>query len=79
MVALCCRKKQELQILYVDSKIPIKNYLFIINILYMMYGRETGIRTLGTFAGTTDFESAPFDHSGTSPRSAVGEIYFLNN
>ena len=31
------------------------------------YGRETGIRTLGTLAGTTDFESVPFDHSGTSP------------
>ena len=30
-------------------------------------GRETGIRTLGTLAGTTDFESVPFDHSGTSP------------
>jgi hypothetical protein len=76
MVALCCLKNQELQILNVDSdvgsKVPIKNYLFIINILYMMYGRETGIRTLGTFAGTTDFESVPFDHSGTSPRLAVG-------
>ncbi len=32
------------------------------------YGRETGIRTLGTLAGTTDFESVPFDHSGTSPQ-----------
>jgi hypothetical protein len=41
IMALRCRKKQELQILYVASKIPIKNYLFIINILYMMYGRET--------------------------------------
>ena len=34
-------------------------------------GRETGIRTLGTLAGTTDFESVPFDHSGTSPNPAV--------
>jgi hypothetical protein len=24
-------------------------------------------QTLGTLAGTTDFESVPFDHSGTSP------------
>ena len=32
------------------------------------FGRETGIRTLGTLAGTTDFESVPFVHSGTSPR-----------
>ena len=34
-------------------------------------GRETGIRTLGTLAGTTDFESVPFDHSGTSPHLAI--------
>ena len=33
----------------------------------MIFGRETGIRTLGTLAGTTDFESVPFVHSGTSP------------
>src|SRR5690606_12771271 len=31
------------------------------------YGGEPGIRTLGTLAGTTDFESVPFDHSGNSP------------
>ncbi len=31
-------------------------------------GGETGIRTLGPLAGTTVFETAPFDHSGTSPR-----------
>ncbi len=31
-------------------------------------GGETGIRTLGTLAGTTVFETAPFNHSGTSPR-----------
>jgi hypothetical protein len=30
-------------------------------------GGETGIRTLGTLAGSTVFETAPFDHSGTSP------------
>ena len=31
-------------------------------------GGETGIRTLGGLAPTTVFETAPFDHSGTSPR-----------
>lgn len=30
-------------------------------------GGETGIRTLGRLAPTTVFETAPFDHSGTSP------------
>ena len=30
-------------------------------------GGETGIRTLGGLAPTTVFETAPFDHSGTSP------------
>ena len=28
---------------------------------------ERGIRTPGTPKGTTDFESAPIDHSGSSP------------
>ncbi len=30
-------------------------------------GGERGIRTLGTLARSTVFETAPFDHSGTSP------------
>ena len=30
-------------------------------------GGEGGIRTLGTRKGTTVFETAPFDRSGTSP------------
>ena len=30
-------------------------------------GGEAGIRTLGTLAGSPDFESGPFDRSGTSP------------
>jgi hypothetical protein len=34
-------------------------------------GGETGIRTLGTLARSTVFETAPFDHSGTSPRGHV--------
>ena len=31
-------------------------------------GGETGIRTLGRLAPSTVFETAPFDHSGTSPQ-----------
>ena len=31
-------------------------------------GGEGGIRTHGTLAGTTVFETAPIDHSGTSPQ-----------
>ena len=34
---------------------------------FFMLGGEGGIRTHGTPKRTTDFESAPFDHSGTSP------------
>ncbi len=33
----------------------------------MNTGGERGIRTLGTFARTPDFESGTFDHSATSP------------
>ena len=33
-----------------------------------LYGGETGIRTLGPRKGSTVFETAPFDRSGTSPR-----------
>ena len=32
---------------------------------------EQGIRTLGTVAGTLDFESSAFDHSASSPRALV--------
>ena len=31
-------------------------------------GGERGIRTLGTFARTTVFETATFNHSATSPQ-----------
>src|SRR5690606_5475453 len=34
-------------------------------------GGEGGIRTHGTLAGTTVFETAPIDHSGTSPHIKV--------
>ena len=37
------------------------------------YGGEGGIRTHGTREGSTVFETAPFDHSGTSPRFWGGE------
>jgi hypothetical protein len=35
-------------------------------------GGEVGIRTLGTVSRTPVFETGPFDHSGTSPRSDGG-------
>ena len=35
-----------------------------------IHGGETGIRTLGPREGSTVFETAPFDHSGTSPRGS---------
>ncbi len=34
---------------------------------YILFGGERGIRTLGIPKDSTDFESAPFDHSGISP------------
>jgi hypothetical protein len=33
----------------------------------VLSGGEAGIRTLGTRKGTTVFETAPIDRSGTSP------------
>ena len=38
------------------------------------YGGERGIRTPGTLTGTTDFESAAFDHSAISPRPTRAEF-----
>ena len=41
-------------------------------------GGEGGIRTHGTLARTTVFETVPIDHSGTSPRaSKAGSIEAL--
>jgi hypothetical protein len=37
-----------------------------------MLGGEGGIRTHGTLARTTVFETVPFDHSGTSPKVVFG-------
>jgi hypothetical protein len=39
----------------------------LFNRLGLVYGGETGIRTLGGIAATIDFESIPFGHSGISP------------
>lgn len=36
-----------------------------------IFGGEGGIRTLGTIASSTVFETAPFDRSGTSPWGCV--------
>ena len=40
--------------------------------IYWINGGEGGIRTPGPPEGTTDFESAPFGHSGTSPGAGRG-------
>ena len=37
-------------------------------------GGERGIRTLGGLAPTTVFETAPFNHSGTSPFNFVQPV-----
>ena len=50
-------------------KIHHLNLMFNIIYLCVKYGGETGIRTLGRLAPTTVFETAPFDHSGTSPQA----------
>ena len=39
-----------------------------------LIGGETGIRTLGTVASTTVFETAPFNHSGTSPHETEQSV-----
>ena len=52
------------------NKKPVINRLFFCG--------ERGIRTPGTPKGTTDFESAPFDHSGSFPlirRAKLGDFY----
>ena len=38
------------------------------------FGGEGGIRTLGTLAGSTVFETAPIDHSGTSPQMRQARV-----
>ena len=53
-----------------DASILYENISLFINDEDKLYGGETGIRTLGSLAGSTVFETAPFDHSGTSPRGS---------
>jgi hypothetical protein len=47
-----------------------------ISMVYIKNGGEGGIRTLGTVARALDFESSPFDHSGTSPKNHGAKIRF---
>ncbi len=39
------------------------------------FGGGGGIRTHGTFARTTVFETAPFDHSGTPPQKIFISLF----
>ncbi len=39
--------------------------------MHIVIGGEGGIRTLGRLAPTPDFESGTFDHSATSPDTAL--------
>ena len=41
------------------------------DLMKLGYGGERGIRTLGAQKSTTVFETAPFDHSGTSPIETI--------
>ena len=50
-----------------------KDKLFYLSNLMQVNGGEEGIRTLGTLARTTVFETAPFDRSGTSPPPCLGQ------
>ncbi len=56
-----------------DSLPSVKDKLFFIRSLIQSNGGEEGIRTLGTLARTTVFETAPFDRSGTSPPPCLGQ------
>ena len=42
-------------------------YFLSMSEIERLAGGEGGIRTLGTFDSTPDFESGTFDHSATSP------------
>ena len=54
----------------VCENVDYHNYINKSNSLWCCSGGEGGIRTHGTLARTTVFETVPIDHSGTSPRSA---------
>jgi hypothetical protein len=60
---------------YGQPRKPRTGYLFVFSYLAATgergrtsIGGEGGIRTHGTREGTTVFETAPFDRSGTSPQ-----------
>ena len=50
-----------------DGEAAAANLISKIRYINRVIGGETGIRTLGGVTPTTVFETAPFDHSGTSP------------
>ena len=58
--AFCRTHGFELHVSSGNKKSPLKGASFVT-------GGEGGIRTHGTRKRTPDFESGPFDHSGTSP------------
>jgi hypothetical protein len=43
--------------------------------VFLLYGGEGGIRTLGTIAGTPVFKTGTFNHSVTSPYIIVQQIF----
>ena len=51
----------------VDSLLDFNLFIILFNHLHVMDGGEGGIRTHGPRKESLDFESSPFDHSGTSP------------
>ncbi len=65
----CCRSVEPTLVI---SRVRIKlvhNFTEGGNAPFGKVGGEAGIRTLGALMGTLDFESSPFDRSGTSPVS----------
>lgn len=61
--------KHRLSVLFI-TQWDAKNFI-LKNQHLRLCGGEGGIRTLGTIARTTVFETAPFDRSGTSPWGCV--------
>ncbi len=58
-----------------SSAIRLDKNVYILVAYNRSVGGEGGIRTHGTREGTTVFETAPIDHSGTSP---YGPAFALN-
>lgn len=53
---------------FVEQPQRTEEISFFFNVLGRSNGGEVGIRTLGPCEGSTVFETAPFNRSGTSPR-----------